>query len=516
MSSPPWPTLPPLVVLIPLLACVDAHPRPPVVEEPVVSDWAEVQARDTLVALVQYNSTGYFLYRGEPMGFEYEMLAAFAEEHDLAFRTVVLEDPGDWILRLNRGEGDVVAARLIPSQLEAREVLFTHRLYETQATLVQRSGAGDGPDLPAPVDSLLGPGRGLLPGDEAMDSALDLPVRLVEDAAELGGRTVVIPGQPALHERLLEIQDSITGDIEIVELEGDARTETLLRRVAAGGVSLAAAPEELARLSAGYYQNLVVRPTLGGGEGVSWAVRRTSPELLRRLDEWIAEPESRTLAAVLYRKYYVDRQGYRERSRSGYLSSETGRISEFDPLLKSAAAELGWDWRLLAAQVYQESRFQPRARSWAGAMGLLQLMPGTARELGVDAPFDPEQNIRGGARYLATLSRQWAETIGDPEQRLRFVLASYNAGRGHVLDAQRLAVAHGDDQTAWNDVAYWLLQKSRRPVYTHPVVRHGFVRGLEPVTYVGRILDLYGNYRQLVDAGGPQASPSSIQDGADP
>lgn len=515
MWSRSRPALPTALLALPILACGDPPPEPVVIEEPVASDWAEVQARDTLVALVQYNSTGYFLYRGEPMGFEYELLAAFAEEHELAFRTVVLGDSGSWITRLNRGDADVVAARLIPSQVESEAVFFTRPLYETQAAVVQRSGEGEGPDLPDMVDSLLGPERELVPGGEGLDTTVDLPVRLVEEPVDLGGRTVVIPGQPALYERLLEIQDGISGDIEIVELEGDARTETLLRRLAAGGVSLAAAPEELARLSADYYQNLVVRPTLGGGEGVAWAVRRTSPELLRRLDEWIMEEENRTLAAVLYRKYYVDRQGYRERGRSGYLSSETGRLSEFDPLFRSAAAELGWDWRLLAAQAYQESRFQPRARSWAGAMGLLQLMPGTAREVGVETPFDPEENVRGGVRYLAALNEQWREAIPDPDERLRFVLASYNAGRGHVLDAQRLAAAHGDDETAWEDVAYWLLQKSRRPVYTHPVVRHGFVRGLEPVTYVGRILDLYGNYRQLVDPDGMPPTPSP-QDGADP
>ena len=110
------------------------------------------------------------------------------------------------------------------------------------------------------------------------------------------------------------------------------------------------------------------------------------------------------------------------------------------------------------------------ARSWAGAVGLLQLMPATAREVGVRNPRDPEDNVRGGVRYLHHLERYWSTIIPNREERLRFVLASYNTGIGHVQDARRLTVKHGGDADDWNEVAYWLLQKSRREVYTDPVV----------------------------------------------
>ena len=166
-------------------------------------------------------------------------------------------------------------------------------------------------------------------------------------------------------------------------------------------------------------------------------------------------------------------------------------------MLAREAKGIGWDWRLLAAQVAQESRFDPRARSWAGARGLLQLMPRTAREVGVRNPNDPSQNVAGGVRYLAMLSDAWEDEIPDEAERLKFVLASYNAGRGHVLDAQRLAEKHGDDPHVWEDVAYWLLQKSKPSVYRDRVVRYGYVRGLEPVQYVSRILERYDRYRSV-------------------
>jgi membrane-bound lytic murein transglycosylase F len=184
---------------------------------------------------------------------------------------------------------------------------------------------------------------------------------------------------------------------------------------------------------------------------------------------------------------------------SRYLTGETRVLSDFDEILRAAATSIGWDWRLLASQAYQESRFDPGARSWAGAQGLLQLMPATAQELEVSDPWDPHQNAMGAVRYLQWLARTyWEEEIDDPAERLKFILASYNAGAGHVMDARRLAEAEGDDPDVWADVAYWLLQKSQAAVYNRPEVRHGFCRGLEPVQYVARILDRFDHYRQFV------------------
>jgi membrane-bound lytic murein transglycosylase F len=183
----------------------------------------------------------------------------------------------------------------------------------------------------------------------------------------------------------------------------------------------------------------------------------------------------------------------------------TGRLSEYDDLFRREVGQLGWDWRLLASLAYQESQFLPTARSWAGAQGLLQLMPGTARVLGVRNRYDPEENVSGGVRFLVDLTARWTPLIADPDERLRFILASYNVGPGHVDDARRLTEKYGGDSHVWENVAYWLLQKSKREVYTDPVVRHGFARGLEPVTYVAKILERYEHYRQFVT--GEEAGP---------
>ncbi len=273
--------------------------------------------------------------------------------------------------------------------------------------------------------------------------------------------------------------------------------EPLIAAVARGNIRLTVAPENLAELSRARFSNIVAIPVVGPTQPVAFAVRRNAPELLGELNRWLATPAGESLRQTLYRKYFVDRSAYRERTEDDLFSSATGRISLYDSLLIREAAGIGWDWRLLAAQVAQESRFDPNARSWVGAQGLLQLMPRTARELGVRDPVDPAENIAGGARYLAWLTGLWERDIDDPEERLKFILASYNAGRGHVLDARRLAEKHGDDPDDWDDVAYWLLQKSKPAVYRDEVVRFGYVRGREPVQYVRKILERYDRYSEV-------------------
>ena len=468
-----------------------------VLPDPISRDFEAIMARDTLTVLTSYNSTSYFLYRGEPMGYEYELLKDFAEESGIVFRIRVV--PRDSLLYyLNAGEGDVAAARLVTAREDTLQVSYTAPLYETQAVIVQQT---------APFDSLADPiAAAAVAGETPADIArmrrgpqvpLSVRARTIQAPRELAGERVFVPEGDPFADRLVELEDDITGDIKVVEV--DTTSESLIRQVARGNIALTVAQENVADLEAGYFSNLAVTPAIGAPSGIGWAVRTNAPELRRALNAWIQENRSSGRWAALYRRYFVDSYGYRERIETGYLTAETGTLSDYDALLKQAAPTIGWDWRLLASQMFQESRFDPQARSWAGAQGLLQIMPATARELGVADPFDPRANIAGAVKYLDWLDvNYWRDAIPDSTERVRFVLASYNVGAGHVMDAQRLATAAGGDATHWPDVAYWLLQKSRTEVYTRPEVRHGYCRGLEPVQYVQRILDRYATYAQFV------------------
>ena len=482
-----------------------------VIPDPIERDLGDILERDTLVALTSYTSTSYFLYRGLPFGFEYELLQDFAEDQDVVFQIKLV--PRDSILYyLNAGLGDIAAARLQPTEEDTANFVFTRPLYETTPAIVQRRSEIDTTDVEAPeVPEAIEERREQL-ASETGDAALDpltIQARLVQRPSDLAGEEVFLPEQSPYVNRLIELENQITGEIEVVEV--DTTSEALIRNVAVGNIGLTMAQENIAQLEAGYYENLVVEPTVGAPHGVAWAVRTNAPALEQALDAWIIENRDTRRWNQLYRKYYVDRQGFRERIETGFLTGRTGNLSGYDDFLKQYAPGIGWDWRLLGSQMYQESRFEPNARSWAGAQGLLQIMPATARDLGLADPFDPESNIEAAVRYLKWLEdNYWEEKIPDPAERVKFILASYNAGAGHVMDAQRLTEAEGGDPTIWEDVAFWLLKKSEPATYNRPEVRHGYARGLEPVHYVSIILERYEHYQQFVEGEeGAEAVPSA-------
>jgi membrane-bound lytic murein transglycosylase F len=169
-------------------------------------------------------------------------------------------------------------------------------------------------------------------------------------------------------------------------------------------------------------------------------------------------------------------------------------------LIREGADEQGWDWRLLASMVYQESRFNPSGESWAGAKGLMQLMPETAKRFGVTDPTNPQQSLRGGVRFLKYLDKYWSKSIPDDDERLKFVLASYNAGLTHIIDARKLTEKYGGDPTSWSVVETYLLKKSDPTYYRDPVVMAGYCKCEEPVHYVKAILNRYEEYKLMISS----------------
>lgn len=144
---------------------------------------------------------------------------------------------------------------------------------------------------------------------------------------------------------------------------------------------------------------------------------------------------------------------------------------------------------------HQESQFDPNAESWAGAQGLMQLIPGTAEQFKLENLKDPEGHIQAGVKYLKWIDDYWKEQIPDSLERQKFVLASFNVGLGHIIDAVRLCDKYGGRSKIWDEhVAEFLLKKSRAEFYNDEVVKHGYCRGAEPYQYVQEIFDTYRHY----------------------
>lgn len=226
----------------------------------------------------------------------------------------------------------------------------------------------------------------------------------------------------------------------------------------------------------------------------AWAVNTQSAELADSINSWYDPKIVASIRREEQLRYSI--QSIHRRTYAPMLNAKAGVISKYDMLFMRYAPMARWDWRLLAAQCYQESCFDPKAYSWAGARGLMQIMPATAAQIGLPESkmYDPEENIYAAVRYIIKLTSHFQD-IRDPRERQLFVLGSYNGGFFHIRDAMALAKKNGKNQYRWDDVAEYVLKLSTPQYYNDPVVKYGYMRGQETSTYVSRIRDRWVQYR---------------------
>ena len=237
-----------------------------------------------------------------------------------------------------------------------------------------------------------------------------------------------------------------------------------------------------------------------GTDSTSWAVSASNKELSDTLSRWY---KPQLLAQIRKEENFLySAKSIRRHVYSPMLNASAGIISKYDYLFQKYAPLTRWDWRLLAAQCYQESTFDPQARSWAGACGLMQIMPSTADMIGLSRAnlFDPEENIAGAARYIKTLNSKFLD-IRDRDERNAFILASYNGGFFHIRDAMALAKKYGKNPHSWRDVSEFVLKLSNPTYYNDPVVKYGYMRGQETANYVESIRHRWAQYRNKARGG---------------
>jgi len=463
------------VITLSALGCQQSDQNP--YGKPVPIDLEQIRQRGKLIAITGYSATTYFVYRGQPMGYDYELLMRLGDFLGLPVEIKIARDLSTMFRMLNAGEGDLLAYYLTVTQNRQKFVDFTESLFTTRQVLVQRK-----------------------PKNWRQMKLHQIEKKLIRNPINLAGKTIYVLKASAHAQRLRHLEEEIGGNIQLVEVDGDTSSVDLIQMVAEGKIDYTVADEHVAVIFQAYYDNLDISTALSLPQRIAWAVRKTSPQLREKINEWLSQMKRTTDFYVIYNKYYRNRRAFRERIRSDYYSLTGDKISPWDDLIKERAKILGWDWRLLAALIYQESQFNPRKRSWVGAVGLMQLMPRTARELGYQNLLDPKINIMAGTEYLKWLDDYWkSQGISDPGERIKFVLASYNVGLGHVEDARKLAIKYGKNPDKWDDnVEYYLLQKSKPEFYNDEVVEYGYARGEEPVNYVKEVLERFHQYQQLI------------------
>ncbi len=439
------------------------------------NDLTRIMKSGRLRAVVDYNSTNYFIYRGKPMGFKYELLNHLAEAMDVELEISVSNNLQETFEGIRNGHYDLIAKNLTVTKKRDEIIAFTIPLEQTRQVLVQRK-----------------------PENWRNMPRYAIEDSLIRNQLDLAGKTIYVQKNTAYYRRMVNLSDEIGEEIDIVQ-DSIFGVEQLVSMVANGEIDYTVCDENVAKVNQTFYPILDIDTPVSFPQNIAWAVRNDSEEWLKYLNNWIRNFRKTTTYAVLYNKYFENSRSS-TMANSGYHSIRDGNISPFDELIKDAAEKADLDWRFLAAMIYRESRFDPQAESWAGAYGLMQIMPETADLVRLNEYEEPEQNIRVGVRLLEWLDKNLKDDVPDSTQRVKFVLAAYNVGLGHVKDAQRLAEKYDKNPEIWDDnVDYYLLNKSASKFYKDPVVLWGYCRGEEPYNYVNRVLETYRHYRNIIE-----------------
>ncbi len=431
-----------------------------------------VQKKGRLVAVTNCEMNNYNAENATPMGFEYELLSDFCKEYGLELELIVNENLDSCYMLLDSSKVDIVAVGIGANKDMKRRFLLTNPILMQRSVLVQR-----------------------LPKDwSQMSTANEVESQLLRLPVDLAGKTIHLP--QGSHEVMLlqHLSDQIGDTIHIMECDS-LNSVGLVKAVASGLIDYTVVKEYVASMASIGLKGLDTKLNVSVEQPLGWAVANHEGDssLLMALNGWIDGFEQRKLNRIL--SNYINKGNVFSAKR---LSS--GHISFFDDIIKKTAKEIGWDWRLLASLIYQESRFKLDLESDKGAFGLMQLMPVVMEKYGIGYDATPEEQVRAGGQLISHLNKCFEDKVTDREERVKFVLAAYNSGIGHVYDAQRLATKYGKRPDVWdNNVDYFILNKSKKQYYSDTCCHAGYLRGAETFRFVEEVLDRYYEYQATID-----------------
>ncbi len=434
-----------------------------------------ILSQGKLIAITNYSSTDYFIYRGQPMGYQYNLVSRFAKFLHVDLEMRIEKDLVKSFQYLDSGKVDLMAMGLTETTERKSKLRFTKPIMFTRQVLVQRKPKGY----------------------QKMRTRDEIESHLLRNPLNLAKKTVYVHRGTVFVNRLKALMNEIADTIYIVE--DNRETEQLIAAVANGEINYTVADEHVALVDAAFYNNIDTKTFISFPQKIAWAVRIDQKRLADTINYWLDRFYKTLDSRLLYNKYFKNLSSRKRVNKSLYNSYGKGHLSPYDDIIKKASQQIGWDWRLLASLIYQESEFKPGVVSWVGARGLMQLMPDVMEKYGIDSTSSPEEQIIAGTKYLKALFKQLPPEITDSVERIKFVLAAYNTGMGHVFDARRLAAKYGKNPNRWTDnTDYFILHLSEKKYYNDPVVRNGYVRGKETYNFVVEIWQRYKIYKVLI------------------
>jgi len=424
-------------------------------------DFADIKKKKLPLRIITRNSPEtYFLWKGELLGFEYELMKKFSKVYKTKIEIIVADSYQEMLDMLQRGDGDIIAAGLT----RTAERLNDYQHEGLMSTIRYNR-----------VDEML-----VAHSDNNHITRLE----------DLKDRTITVRKSSSFWQTAQQLAKDYGA--KLVEADEMLATEILIAQVDEQVIDLTIADSNLITIEKQFRDDIVTPLTLNESVPHAYIVRKNNPKLLNHLNQFIRDHYRSTFYNVVKNRYFhpkkLEKDVIENRLTTGSI------LSPYDGFVQPNAHIYNFDWRLIVAQMYQESKFNPKAKSYAGAVGLMQILPRTGKELGITDLKDPEQSIIAGVKYLDWTRDRFSKSLAIQEQ-VFFSLAAYNAGYGHVKDAQRLARKLGLRDDKWfNNVEKAMLLLQQRQYYQH--ARFGYVRGSEPVKYVYNIHQRYLAYVQ--------------------
>ncbi len=431
-------------------------------------DYQQLIERDTIRVLTLNTSTSYFIYRDQKMGYHYDMIKNFANEKGLEIEIIIAANNSELYEMLYDNKGDIIAYN-IPIENDKKDFVNYCGLSEiTHQVLIQKSERED---------------------------------TLINDVSELIDKEVFVLKDSKYEARINNLNNELGGGIKIKHLDTDSLVvEDLIRMVSRGDIKYTLAENSVAKINQTYFRNIDISLPISFDQRTSWAVRKDSPTLADSLNAWYERAHLEESDLRFSKRYFEESKGFHIDNQASlqYIIS-AGQISHWDRYFKEYGEKYKLDWRLLASISFHESTFDPEVKSWAGAGGLMGIMPATARSMGVNSVdlFVPEINIELGAKYLRSLI-DLLSSVEDEEERIKLALASYNGGIGHISDARDLAEKYDANKNIWDgNVEKYLELKKLEKYYKDPVCKSGYFRADETVNYVQNVMSRWYQYKTL-------------------
>lgn len=453
-----------LLILFFLMACKNTVPEEnnQSIKTTSVRDLPEIIKDGKLTVLFENNSSSYFDYRGTNMGFEYEIIKEFCKDHQLELELKLVNNRDDIFKLLNEGNVDIIACNLSVTNDRKKEIAFSSPILFTEQVLVQRKLDKNNPE------------------------------DYISDATELANKKVNVWDKSVYYTKLKNIQNEIGDTIFIYGENGDLSTEYIIEQVADGTIDYTVTDKNTAIINQYYWDNLDISLHLSFKQKIAFGLRKNAVKLNAELDNWIEKFKTGNLYKFLQYKYFE----LPSTARIALQSSSNSNYEQIKRQLKKKVKNKPFDWELLAAIIYTESRFNPEIIGLGGAYGLFQFMPNIGPKFNVYPTSTIDEQIEGGVKLVHRNYNLW-ENAASEEDRIKFTLAGYNSGAAHLRDAMALAKKHRLNPNKWkNNVEIMYRNLSSPEYYKDPVVKYGSSRGVFTVNYVRKVYNKYLEYKE--------------------